>query len=129
MISIKDWIMENPSLFLPIVTTWSQDERDDLNVPMLREVLKIKDKSKLPQLILYHPTSKSAILYPEPLEDMDKVSPELVMTWAKHQVMIKEIELLEQRLKEYSDETVPKEAKLTEEQIPKVEAHLEQMRP
>ena len=129
MISIKDWISENPSLFLPIVTTWSQDEREDLNVPMLRDVLKLKNKEKLPILLLYHPTSKKAIVYPEPLDDMDKVSPELVMIWAKHEVMMKEIELLEQRLKEYSDETMPAETKLTAEQIPKVEAHLAQMRP
>ena len=41
MVQIKEWIQDNPSLFLPIVQSWSQDERENLQVPKLRKVLKI----------------------------------------------------------------------------------------
>ena len=129
MVSVKDWIQENPSLFLPIVQAWDQDDRPDLNVPKLRNVIGVKEKSELPNLFLYHPTSQRAMPYPEPLDDMDKVSPELVMLWAKAEVLKIEVELLEKRLKEYDDDSIDAESKLTEEQKPKVEMHLSSMKP
>ena len=69
MVALKEWIQENPSLFLPVVQTWSQDDRPDLQVPKLRKVLKVESKDELPQLFLYHPTSMRALKYPEPLDD------------------------------------------------------------
>jgi len=67
-------------------------------VPALRKVLKVENKDELPQLFVYHPTSMTTLKYPEPLDDYEKVTPELIMTWAKVEVLKLEIELLEGRL-------------------------------
>ena len=129
MIGIKEWISENPSLFLPIVQSWSNDEGPQMRVPPLRKYLKVNDKDELPQLFLYHPTSNTAMKYPEPLEDVEKVSPELVMTWAKSEVLKIEIEMLERRIRDFDDPEVPAENKLTEEQKPRAEEHVGMMKP
>lgn len=63
--------------------------------------------------------------YPEPLDDPQDVSPDLVMLWAKTEVLKTEIQVLEQRLKEKDDESIEEEKRLKEEQIPKVKQHLE----
>lgn len=69
MVSIKEWIQDNPSLFLPIVQSWSQDDRANLQVPKLRNVLNIENKEDLPQLFLYHTNSQTALKYPYDLDD------------------------------------------------------------
>ena len=129
MIGIKEWISANPSLFLPIVQSWPKDSSEELRVPPLRKYLKVENKEELPGLILYHPASNTAMRYPEPLDDMYKVSPELVITWAKIEVLKMEISLLERRLREYDDPEVPTEQKLTEEQKPRAELHVAEMKP
>ena len=129
MIGIKEWISDNPSLFLPIVQSWSRDEGPNMRVPPLRKYLDVKSKDELPQLFLYHPTSNTAMKYPEPLEDVEKVSPELVMSWAKSEVLKMEVAMLERRLREFDDPEVPAENKLTEEQKPRAEMHVNEMKP
>ena len=51
------------------------------------------------------------------------------MIWAKIEVLRTEIELLEQRLIDFDDDSIEKEKKLTEEQKERVEMHLETMKP
>ena len=100
-----------------------------MRVPPLKKYLKVESRDELPQLFLYHPTSNTAMKYPEPLEDIEKVSPELVMTWAKSEVLKIEVEMLEKRLKEMDDPEVPAENKLTEEQKPRAEMFVSEMKP
>ena len=126
MLSIQEYIKEKPALFVPLVWSWSNDEKN-MSVPPLRDVIKA-EKDKLPHIYIFNPNSNEAFEYPDKLDDPQKVSPALIMAWAQKTVTAKEIELLEKRLLEYDDDKVEEEKKLTAEQKPKVEAVLERMR-
>ena len=54
----------------------------------------------------------SVMKYPEPLEDPNDVSPDLIMLWAKTEVLKTEIEVLESRLKEVNDDSIDEEKRL-----------------
>jgi len=50
-------------------------------VPPLSSILKNK-KEDLPQIYVFSPMADKAVAYPEKLE-LEKISPELLMVWAK----------------------------------------------
>ena len=66
---------------MPLVWSWSNDEKENLPVPPLRDVIKA-EKSKLPHIYIFNPNSNEPFEYPEKLDDPQKVSPELIMAWA-----------------------------------------------
>ena len=65
--------------------------------------------------------------FPEPLDDPSKLSPELLVLWAKKAVWSTEIKTLKKRIEEFDDESIEADKRLTLEQKEKAEIHVEQM--
>lgn len=128
MAKINEWMQDNPSLFIPLVQTWNADELPSLMVPKLRDVLKIESQGELPGLYLYHTRSDSVIKYPEILHDMQKFSPELVMTWGQIRVYEKDNIMLRQRLADFEANPDNEQYKLTDEQVEEINKMMEERR-
>ena len=84
-------------------------------MPKLSDVLSLEENEELPHIFVYHPQSSAVFRYPDTLDDPKKVSPLLVMLWAKIQVLEREITLLEARVKKADEEPDNEEAALTDE--------------
>ena len=59
--------------------------------------------------------------FPEPLDDPSKLSPELLVLWAKKAVWSTEIKTLKKRIEEFDDESIEADKRLTLEQKEKAE--------
>ena len=112
-------------MFIPIVWSWDNDNSDLLHVPPLRNVLKIKSQKELPNIFVYNPNSMKVKKFPEPLDDPSKLSPELLVLWAKKAVWSTEIKTLKKRIEEFDDESIEADKRLTLEQKEKAEIHVE----
>ena len=128
MVEVNTWIQQNPSLFVPIVWSWTSDDQKALQVTPLRDILKVKQE-ELPGLFAYNTNTNSVFRYPDSLDDAANISPELVMMWGKKVVVQGEIDALQKRLDDRSNESVKEEDKLNEEEANKILAHFEKMKP
>jgi len=120
MVKVNEWLQHNPSLFIPLVQSWNQDDPENLQVYTLRKVLQIDKKDDLPHLFVYHAKSDTTFRYPEPLDDIQKFSPLVVMYWAQLTVIEKEVAMLKQRLVDHEKNPEGEETKLSERKIKEI---------
>ena len=74
--------------YVPIVQQWDYEEanQQEGRVPSLAYLLDAK-KSDVPHIYMLHPATGKTIPYPEPLNDVNKFSPELITFWANKVVI------------------------------------------
>ena len=88
---------EEIPMFIPINAQLDFDEEDwapDVD-GSLADVMELEqDQVDLPQIYLLHGISHQTIAYPWKLDDIQKVSPELILAWAKVQKFKLDIEVI-----------------------------------
>ena len=73
--------------FNPIIVRFEEPaEGIEHKIPSLSEMLNI-DAKDLPTFFLVWPAGRARVPYPEPLMDIKKFSPDLVLTWAIEKVL------------------------------------------
>ena len=88
MAKVTEWLQENVTFIMPIVA--QADDQSPL-VPSLTSLVDLEDKP-LPHFYLVHALTGKSTAYPEPLDDIYAVSPELVITWANKAKLVLDIE-------------------------------------
>lgn len=58
------------------------------------------DKGELPNFYVLNPMTDSVVPYPGELDDLTKVSPELILLWARRTVLYLELEYMQKEQKE-----------------------------
>jgi hypothetical protein len=126
MAKITEWTQENESAFIPIVAQFDRDE-PFLRVPSIADLIHA-EAADLPHLYLLHPLTESAVKYPEALDDMKKISPEVVLAWASQTVFELEVQSYEDQLaladEVWKDEEGNEHPNMTPEQKQEVEGIL-----
>ena len=83
MAKVTEQTQQQGSFVIPIIA--QLDLEEDYQVPFadsLAERMGLTTEEGLPHIYFIHGPSQQTIAYPEKLEDMQKVSPELIMAWA-----------------------------------------------
>ena len=60
-------------------------------------------KDQLPNFFILHPYSDTVTPYPETLDKVENFSPDMILMWARHEVLHLEIGLLEKEQKAYKE--------------------------
>ena len=72
-------IQDNDLPLVPVFAQWDMEDYN-LKVPPISYLLGA-DKEKLPGLYFFHAATQRGVRYPLPLDDVEKVSPSLVLDW------------------------------------------------
>ena len=105
---IKDWrlmlmfrmikmMQEQHTGFIPLIAPFLQTTPGGMQVPQLSAVVVAK-KEDLPNFYVIHPLTQQIIPFPEPIDDIAKFSPDLVLLWARKQVLELEVEHFEKEI-------------------------------
>jgi len=60
-------------------------------VPQLSTLIDAK-KEELPNFFVLHPLTEQVVPYPNPIDDIKSVSPELILLWARQTILELEME-------------------------------------
>ena len=96
MARITEMTQEQDTGFVPIVSLY---ENTNPYVPGLAQMMQV-DKESLPNFFVLHPMTDQLVKYPEPLEDIKKFSPEMMLTWARAVALSFELEKFAYDIKE-----------------------------
>lgn len=96
MISLAEATQERDMSFVPIVGLYDQQYR---YVPSIVEMMQIS-KDQLPMLYVMHPLTDQVVPYPEPLDDVANISPELVLLWARRTVLALDLQYWADKVRE-----------------------------
>lgn len=91
---------------VPVLTPHKQLPEDRLLVPQLSEILNI-DVEETPNFWVIHPAVERVLAYPEPLNDINKFSPELIYLWSLKSILELEIDMFKDEIATF--ESVSKE--------------------
>ena len=81
------------------------------------------EKKDLPNYFVMNPVTEQFVPYPYPIDDIKKVSPELILLWARRTVLYIEILYFEQEIKKIKDKTTADATSVT----PEEESRMEEM--
>ena len=92
-------MQENDTSFVGLVVPFEQPEEHIL-LPQLSTILDLT-KEETPNFFVIHPYSDQVVTYPDPLDDPEAVTSEVLLLWARRTVLYLEIELLEKEIAKY----------------------------
>ena len=94
MVKVIEMIQENDTSFVPILTPHKMEPEDKMLVPQLSDTLGIMIE-ETPNFWVLNPFTEQVVMNPEPLDDINNFSPELILLWARRTVLYLEIEAFE----------------------------------
>lgn len=124
MVEANQYIQKKNIHFVPIIWSWTNDQQKQW-VPALSSILKNK-KEDLPQIYVYSPVAEQAVAYPEQLE-LEKISPEVLMFWAKITSLQMEIDASKKEIAESEAEVEGEEAQTTPEKRQEMEEYFNEL--
>ena len=79
---VIDWIQEHDKEYIPIIA--HDDREDDLEAAYVWQLSEVIDlqHATLPQIYYIDPMTHKSYPYPETLDNIELVSPELLIAWA-----------------------------------------------
>ena len=117
MIRMMEIIQEQQTGFIPIITAHTQEPADEQLLPQLSTIMDIKE-DELPNYFVLHSMTDQLVPYPHPPhsdDDLEKLTPELVILWARRTVILLEIEEFEKEIAELEKKKVDDADNFTEE--------------
>lgn len=111
-------MQERETGFVPITSVF--DEKYIQSVPQLSKMIEA-DKGELPNFYVLNPMTDSVVPYPGELDDVTKVSPELILLWARRTVLYLELEFMQKEQKELQKLKDKEDSNMTDEQIARMQ--------
>ena len=97
MVQVIQIIHEIDQSFVPVLTPWKMLPEEDMLVPQLSDILEI-DISETPNFWVFNPAVEKYAKYPEPLDNINNFSPEVIYLWSLKAILELEIEMFKEEI-------------------------------
>ena len=102
MVRMVEMMQERQTGFVPIIAPHTQEPANRMLVPQLSTLIGA-EKEELPMFFVLNPLTDQVVPFPSPIDDINTVSPELVLLWGRRTILYLEIEKIQNDISKLKD--------------------------